>query len=295
MANAGSLSEAIEMIRGEGIRIENRRAVFGGDINHAYALELSDRSTIFMKANTLQKAGIFEGEAESLDFIRQTGTVRSPEVLALGTDGNISFLLLEFIRSGPADRSSMEELGTGLARMHQADTSAFVSGGKFGALHDHLLGSGIQTNTPMDSWIDFFRECRLRPLFERTDKYYDSGTRKQIAVFLEKLEQLLTEPEHPSLLHGDLWGGNYMIDDHGHPWLIDPAAYVGHAEADLAMTELFGGFDSRFYDAYRETAGLDPGYRDRRDIYNLYHLLKHLHLFGTGYLYSVLSVLRRYG
>ncbi len=294
MVTAESVSEAIEKICGAGVRVNSRRPVFGGDINHAYALELSDGTVIFMKANTRRKIGIFEGEAESLDFMRQTGAVRSPEALAIGTDGDISFLLLEFIRSGPAGRHSSAEMGEDLARMHQADTSAFVSGGKFGALHDHLLGSGIQTNTPMDSWIDFFAECRLRPLFERTDHYFDSGTRRQITIFLGKLGNLLTEPEHPSLLHGDLWGGNYMIDDQGHPWLIDPASYVGHAEADLAMTELFGGFDSSFYDAYRSTAGLDPGYRDRRDIYNLYHLLKHLHLFGTGYLSSVMAVLRRY-
>ena len=294
MAAAESVSEAVEKICGEGIRITARRPVFGGDINHAYALELSDGSVIFMKANIRRKLGIFEGEAESLDFIRQTGTIRAPEVLAIGTDGDISFLLMEFIRSGPKGRNSSEELGEGLAHMHQADTAAFVSGGKFGATHDHLLGSGIQTNTPMDSWIDFFRECRLVPLFERTDGYFDSSDRKQISKFLGKLGDLLTEPDHPSLLHGDLWGGNYMIDDQGHPWLIDPAAYVGHAEADLAFTELFGGFDSRFYEAYCGAAGLDPGYPDRRDIYNLYHLLKHLHLFGTGYLSSVRSVLRRY-
>ncbi len=294
MIRANNLNDAIRMICGKGIRITDRTPVFGGDINHAYALTLSDGSVIFMKANTRQKLGIFEGEAESLDFIRQTGTIRSPEVLAIGTDGDISFLLLEFIRSGRANSSSSEELGLGLARMHQADTSAFVKGGKFGSLHDHLLGSGIQDNTPMDNWTEFFAECRLRPQFERADRYFDSGTRKKISYLLDNLSSYLTEPEQPSLLHGDLWGGNYMIDADGHPWLIDPAAYVGHAEADLAMTELFGGFDSRFYAAYQSAAGLDPGYSDRRDLYNLYHLVKHLNLFGTGYLSSVLAVLRRY-
>jgi len=98
----------------------------------------------------------------------------------------------------------------------------------------------------------------------------------------------------PSLLHGDLWAGNYMIDRDGNPWLIDPAAYVGHAEADLAMTELFGGFGRSFYEAYKETAGLDPGYQDRKDLYNLYHLLNHLNLFGGSYLHSVKGILRRY-
>lgn len=294
MEITAGLNNAVEKIFGEGVRIRGRRPVFGGDINRAYALELSNGSVIFMKANTRQKFAIFEGEAEGLDFIRQTGAVRSPEVLALGTDGDMSFLLLEYIPSGPGNKASSEELGTGLALMHQAGTSAFVSGGKIGALHDHLLGSGIQDNTPMDRWVDFFAECRLRPQFEKADRYFDNRTRKQIDLFLGNLGRYLTEPDCPSLLHGDLWAGNYMVDDQGHPWLIDPAAYVGHAEADLALTELFGGFDRNFYAAYQNAAGLDPGYRDRRDIYNLYHLVKHLNLFGTGYLAPVLSILRKY-
>ncbi len=294
MVLAKGLEKAIENIYGKNIRIESRKPVFGGDINRAYALNLSDGSTIFMKANTLQKRGIFEGEAESLDFIRQTITVRSPEVLALGTDNDFSFLLLEYIRSGHADMKSSEELGIGLAQMHLADTAGCVKGGRFGALHDHLLGSGIQDNTPMDSWVRFFAECRLRPHFEKAAQYFDNGTRGQIDKFLDNLSNYLTEPDHPSLLHGDLWAGNYMVDENGHPWLIDPAAYVGHAEADLALTELFGGFDRFFYEAYQSTIKLDPGYRDRRDIYNLYHLVKHLNLFGTGYLPPVRSILRKY-
>lgn len=144
----------------------------------------------------------------------------------------------------------------------------------------------------MDSWTKFFAERRLRPQFERADPYFDSGTRKQIEKLLNDPGKYLTEPERPSLLHGDLWGGNFMIDEQSHPWLIDPAAYVGHAEADLAMTELFGGFDSSFYEAYNSVFRLDPDYRYRRDIYNLYHLVKHLNLFGAGYLHSVLSILR---
>jgi fructosamine-3-kinase len=294
MVLAIGLEKAIENIYGKNIRIESRQPVFGGDINRAYSLNLSDGSTIFMKTNTLQKRGIFEGEAESLDFIRQTNTVRSPEVLALGTDNDFSFLLLEYIRSGHADKKSSEELGIGLAQMHLADTNGFVKGGRFGALHDHLLGSGIQDNRPMDSWIRFFAECRLRPHFEKAAHYFDNGTRGQIDKFLNNLSNYLNEPDHPSLLHGDLWAGNYMVDENGHPWLIDPAAYVGHAEADLALTELFGGFDRYFYEAYQSIINLDPGYRDRRDIYNLYHLVKHLNLFGTSYLPPVRAILRNY-
>ena len=113
-------------------------------------------------------------------------------------------------------------------------------------------------------------------------------------TLLAKLDEYLPEPEMPSLLHGDLWSGNYLIDINGKPWLIDPAAYVGHAEADLAMTELFGGFDNYFYGAYRETAGIDKGYAERRDLYNLYNLINHLNHFGTGYLGAVIKTLKKY-
>ena len=131
-------------------------------------------------------------------------------------------------------------------------------------------------------------------LFEQTASYFSQDERRKSGILLDRLDRYLPEPERPSLLHGDLWGGNYMIDREGNPWLIDPASYVGHAEADLAMTELFGGFSDSFYAAYREAFGIDSGYSDRKDLYNLYHLLKHLKLFGTGYLGPALSVLSRY-
>ena len=201
MYRASSLDNAIMNLYGEGVRIIRKQPVFGGDINRAYALELSNGTVIFMKANTRQKLGIFEGEAESLDFIRQTNTIRSPEVLAIGADGDDSFLLLEYIHSGPKTRESSEELGVGFARMHQADTSSFVSGGKFGALHDHLLGSGIQDNTPMNSWTEFFAECRLRPHFEKARHYFSSTERGKIDKLLTNIDKYLTEPEHPSLMH----------------------------------------------------------------------------------------------
>ena len=146
----------------------------------------------------------------------------------------------------------------------------------------------------MNSWTKFFAERRLRPHFEKAKSYFNKAEQKKIENFLENIDQYLTEPEYPSLMHGDLWAGNYMIDREGHPWLIDPAAFVGHAEADLAMTELFGGFDSNFYAAYLSVIKLDSGYKDRRDIYNLYHLVKHLNMFGTSYLPSVRSILKRY-
>lgn len=288
------LNEAIANSYGSDVRIERRVPVSGGDINRAYALELSDGSKVFMKSNLRENADFFRAEAEGLDSIRQTKTVRAPDVIAAGADGSEAFLLLEYISSGLGSRTSSEELGTGLARMHMADTCDFVNGGRFGFTSDNYIGAGVQINTPKDTWTDFFVECRLIPQLERAEMCFDSEERKTIDKFLNRIDRYIAEPEYPSLLHGDLWAGNYMADKDGHPWLIDPAVYVGHAEADLAMTELFGGFDRTFYDAYRTTAGIDPGYRDRKDLYNLYHLLNHLNLFGGGYLYSVKSIINRY-
>lgn len=289
-----TLNQAIKSKYGNNISIISRKAVHGGDINSAHALELSDGTVVFMKSNTRERENLFISELNSLEAMRSTGTVRTPMVIAEGVDEDFSFLLLEYIESGYGSRESFVMLGHSLAAMHAADTSQFVSGGRFGFNSNNYLGSGVQINDPMDSWVDFFRKCRLAPLFEQTASYFSTEERKRCDALLDRLDRYLTEPEKPSLLHGDLWAGNYMIDSEGNPWLIDPASYVGHAEADLAMTELFGGFNSIFYDAYREAAGIDPGYRERKDLYNLYHLLKHLKLFGSGYLPSAKSVIFRY-
>lgn len=141
--------------------------------------------------------------------------------------------------------------------------------------------------------MEFFRDCRLEPQFQDAARYFDREDRKRIIRFLDHLDEILVEPEHPSLLHGDLWGGNVIAGNDGRAWLIDPAVYVGHAEADLAMTELFGGFPPAFYDAYKEVAPLRPGYERRRDVYNLYHILNHLNLFGRMYLPEVRHMISR--
>ncbi len=278
----------------------------GGDINRAYALLLSDGSRMFMKANRRENADFFRAEAEGLEALKATGAISVPGVIARGTDSNESFLLLEYIEEGRRSPAASEELGRRLAQLHMADTenmtvsddmpgtANLVPGGRYGFLHDNYIGAGFQCNEPAETWTEFFTERRLRPQFEKASSYWDVDERKSIERFLDRMDRYLAEPERPSLLHGDMWAGNYMIDSTGVPWLIDPAAYVGHAEADLAMTELFGGFDRRFYDSYRETAGIDPGYSDRRDLYNLYHLLNHLNLFGGSYLHSVLSIVKRY-
>lgn len=288
------LKQAIRDAFGSGVSVVRRTPVSGGDINRAYALELSNGGKVFMKANRKENAGLFTAEAEGLAAIASTGAIRSPRMIASGIDGSNSFLLLEHIESGPRSRTSSEELGVGLARMHMAETGGFVPGGKFGFTADNYIGSTVQFNTPAETWTEFFIQSRLMPQLRMASTYFDAGYRCRIDRFLDKVPSLLVEPDKPALLHGDLWAGNYMIDRDGQPWLIDPAVYVGHPEVDLAMTELFGGFDRAFYDAYRSEAGIDPGYKDRRDLYNLYQLLNHLNLFGGGYLQSVRSIINRY-
>ncbi|MBQ9075130.1 MAG: fructosamine kinase family protein [Mogibacterium sp.] len=300
------IDDTLKNIYGNDIAVVGKTPVSGGDINRAYALHLSDGGRLFMKANRKENADFFRAEAEGLEALRSAGAISVPGVIARGMDDNESFLLLEYIEEGRRSPAASEELGRRLAQLHMADTenmtisddmpgtANLVPGGRYGFLHDNYIGAGFQCNEPAETWTEFFTERRLRPQFEKASSYWDVDERKSIERFLDRMDRYLAEPERPSLLHGDLWAGNYMIDSSGEPWLIDPAAYVGHAEADLAMTELFGGFDRRFYDSYRETAGIDPGYADRRDIYNLYHLLNHLNLFGGSYLYSVLSIVKRY-
>ena len=291
-----SILSAIQSVYGDQVRITKRSHVSGGDINDACILTLSDGERVFMKSNRITHADFFVTETEGLRAIASTRTLRVPQVLTQGIDEgeNCAFLLMEVVTGATQQKDFWEAFGHGLARMHLSDTTAFVKGGRFGFTQDNYIGAGPQRNTPTDSWIAFFREHRLRPQMERAAHYFDTAMRGQCEKLLDRLEGLLTEPDAPSLLHGDLWGGNYMTGSDGYAMLIDPAAYVGHAEADLAMTELFGGFHHRFYAAYREIHPLQEGYEDRRDLYNLYHLLNHLNLFGTGYLGSVARILARF-
>lgn len=265
--------------------------VSGGDINCAYRLS-GNGQLVFMKANRERSVDFFIAEVAGLRAIAETRTIRVPEVLATGRDGKYgAFLLLEWSRGTPS-ADFFENFGRRLAEMHKAETGGIVKG--FGFSMDNYIGAGKQENTPKENWTDFFRDHRLVPQLRKADYWFDSTDRKRITRLLDNLGDYLPEPDFPSLLHGDLWSGNYITGNDGEAWLIDPAVYVGHAEADLAMTELFGGFPGQFYEAYNEVNRIDTGYKDRRDLYNLYHLLNHLNLFGGWYLGEVKEILRRY-
>lgn len=292
-----SMDSALESLFGEGTKIERSDKVSGGDINDAFRLLLTNSAHIFMKSNAVSNAAFFTAEAIGLQAIAQTGCIGTPRILCSGTEpgqNGYSFLLLEWIEEKRPVSDYWGIFARQLADMHRASAKDFVPNGCYGFIQDNYIGAREQKNAARDSWIDFFRDCRLEPQFQAADRYFDAADRKRILSLLNRLEDFLPEPEHPSLLHGDLWSGNFMTGSDGMAWLIDPAAYVGHAEADLAMTELFGGFSPAFYAAYREAFPMQPGYHDRRDLYNIYHLLNHLNLFGGSYLPAVQRTLRRY-
>ena len=272
-----------------GVPLDSVFPVSGGDINDAFRLTLADGRRIFMKANRGHGPAFFRAEAEGLEAIRRTGAIGVPGVIGIGEDRQYgSFLLIDWIEPAQRKRDFWETFGRSLAQMHNAPVQA-----RFGWNGDNFIGATPQVNAPRDSWVRFFRDCRLEPQFRRAAQYFDASARRQADWLMDHLDEFLVEPPHPSLLHGDLWSGNFVTGGDGQAWLIDPAAYVGHAEADLAMTELFGGFHPDFYAAYREVSPLQPDYAQRREVYNLYHQLNHLNLFGGGYLPSVLEILRR--
>ena len=294
-----SLAEALVTLYGTSVAIVKTDRVSGGDINKAYALTLNNGERVFMKANAKKNAPFFTAEAAGLSAIASCDTIKTPEILCTGTDAGdnegYSFLLLKYIQSAGKRSDYWKTFARELAQLHKSDTDCIMENkGRFGFFMDNFIGSSVQLNTPCESWISFFRDKRLVPQFKAADSYFSSSDREQITKLLDHLDEFLVEPEKPSLIHGDLWSGNAMCGPEGKAVLIDPAAYVGHAEADLAMTELFGGFPPAFYDAYREVTPLEPGYENRRDLYNLYHLLNHLNMFGSSYLGAVLSIVSEY-
>ena len=253
------------------------RDLSGGDINRAMLIK-SDRNHWFVKYHDNAPKGMFEAEALALQEISSTGCIRVPEAIAWGADGSTSWLVLEYLQLTPGGPANI--LGEQLAAMHE------VTAGCFGWSHDNYIGSTPQLNQETDGWIEFWRDYRLKPQLAiaqtagHGSRLLDRGER-----LLAGLDQLLCNHRPaPSLLHGDLWSGNKAFLSNGQPVIFDPASYYGDREADLAMTELFGGFDPSFYDAYRANSSLPDGYTLRRELYNLYHMLNHLNLFGAGYL-----------
>jgi len=277
--NWQSIVEQIENVIGSAFKLINARPLAGGDINSAYHLQGKDHS-YFVKLNHIDMLPMFAAEAEGLAEIAATRTVRVPAPIIHGTTGTHAFIVLEYIEFGMSGKGSDRLLGQQLALLHQQPQPYF------GWHRDNMIGSTPQPNIRNDDWIEFWRSQRLQhQLNLAAAKGYQGRLQTTGEHLCDKLGDLFANHRpHPSLLHGDLWGGNAAADKHGNPILFDPACYYGDKEADLAMTELFGGFSPDFYAAYRDICPIDPGYMTRKKLYNLYHILNHLNLFGSGYL-----------
>lgn len=283
-------SEIVNEIEGRtGSGITGFTSASGGCINHG-GIVITKSGSFFLKWNDRKKfPGMFEAEAKGLSLLKRSTSLHVPEVIHYATAGPYQFLLLEAIEESRRAPDYWKTFGVRLAQLHKTFAD------QFGLDHDNYIGSLPQSNTRTSSWQEFFVEQRLRKQLRLAvdGGKLNVGISKKCELLFRKLDTLLTV-EPPSLLHGDLWGGNIMINASGQPCLIDPATYFGNREVDLAMTALFGGFDPRFLDHYDEVFPLLKGYQERLDIYNLYPLLVHVNLFGGGYARQAEAVLNRF-
>jgi fructosamine-3-kinase len=267
------------------------RRIGGGDINEAFHVVLADGREAFVKTRADASPGEYAAEAAGLRWLAEPGALRTPGVLALD-DGH---LVLEWIAPGRLDASGEQELGRGLAATHIAGAPSF---GEFAdADGQSRFGSLQLSNEPTADWPTFYAERRLRPLarLARERGALGAGALRAVERVCERLVDLSGPAEPPARLHGDLWGGNVMADSQGRPWLIDPSAYGGHREVDLAMLRLFGGPSERVFASYQDVAPLAAGWEERVGLYQLLPLLVHALLFGGSYGGAAERMALRYG
>jgi protein-ribulosamine 3-kinase len=272
-----ALNTSISEATGKSFRLEHDQSAGGGCINQASVITGADGRHFFVKWNSARLADMFAAEAEGLAALAETKSIRVPEPVCHGIEGDRCFLVMELLELG--GRLDPARFGEALARMHRHTAE------RFGWHRDNTIGATPQINAWRDDWIDFWREQRLGFQIDLAAKRGGgSSLRDAVQAVMDTLPAFFDGYRPvPSVLHGDLWSGNWDADGEGNPVIYDPAVYFGDRETDLAMTELFGGPGQRFYDAYHATWPVDPGYRVRKDLYNLYHLLNHFNLFGGGY------------
>lgn len=272
-------------------RIIDSHSVSGGCINDAKIISVKSGYKYFVKTNYNNPKNMFLNEANGLREISKANIIKTPEVIYVDDE----IILLETISTGKKNSNFFEDFGSKFAQLHKFTQI------EYGFYEDNYIGSNRQinmaTNIEKKDWCEFYFNKRLKFQFDLCEKngFVTEEFRKSFLKLENKIESIVKpKTEIASLLHGDLWGGNYMIDEKGEACIIDPAVYYGNREADLAMTKLFGGFDSNFYSAYNQEFPLDDGYDYRENIYKLYHILNHLNLFGSSYYSQALSLIKYY-
>ncbi|MGD2139176.1 MAG: fructosamine kinase family protein [Burkholderiales bacterium] len=278
-----SIGAAICENTGQPFAITNVTPVSGGCINKTVVIDDGLRS-FFVKLNVAASAGMFEAETDGLRELDKAGALRVPQPVCHGSDGKHAWLVLEFLdlsgSSRPGAAQGWEQAGHALALTHRCRQR------RYGWHRDNTIGSTPQINTCADDWVEFLRLQRIGMQLDLAARNgYRGLLRSRGPQLLDALPQFFADyTPDASLLHGDLWSGNIGFISGGQPVVFDPAVYYGDRETDIAMTELFGGFTRDFYRAYEAVWPLDRGYGVRKHLYNLYHLLNHLNLFGLGYL-----------
>jgi len=274
---------------GSKVQVMKSVTVGGGCINEAYTL-ITSAGKYFVKYNTASIfPAMFEKEAAGLKILAITHTLAIPDVIGSGESGRYAYLILENVENGAPGPDFWNEFGTTLAALHR-NSNAY-----FGLDHDNYIGSLVQSNKFHTDFFSFFISERIEPqLKEARNKgsFSQSDTRYFDSLF-KSLHNIIPH-EKPALVHGDLWSGNFMVTAAGSPCLVDPAIYYGHRDADIAMTQLFGGFQPEFYKAYNQAWPMEKDWQKRMDIFNLYPLLVHVNLFGGGYAGQVLRIIRQF-
>ncbi len=284
--NWQAIVQSIESATRQPFKLLKAQPLAGGDINAAYRLQ-AEHVSFFVKLNTPERLAMFEAEAVGLQALAQTQAIRVPKFIACGQTTDHAFLVLEHINLHNLNSRSEQLLGQQLAQLHMQKQAYF------GWHCDNTIGSTIQVNGRYHDWITFWQEQRLgHQLTLAAAKGYGGRLQTLGEKLRTNLKPLFSgyQPQ-PALVHGDLWVGNVAADEQGNPVIYDPACYFGDRETDLAMTELFGGFSPAFYQAYQAVYPLEPGYVRRKTLYNLYHILNHLNLFGPSYQHQAENML----
>ncbi len=263
------------------------KSVHGGDISDAFCI-FSQSDQFFLKVNTRSFLSNFQSEGNSLLFLRAKSSLKVPNVLHSGVYQEHAFLVLEFIKSSQPNSVFWQNLGVGLAELHQNHSS------EFGHFEDNFIGSLNQKNTDSLSWQSFYDTSRLSPLFKIGFDLgmFNNEDSRNLQTLIKHIPSICPN-EAASLIHGDLWSGN-MLCSNNSAYLIDPSISYAHREMDIAMTKLFGGFDALFYGAYQDTFPLEADFESRKEIYQLYYLLVHAILFHGGYIQTVKNILGKF-